>query len=205
MLPLVEDVLYEKCLSLLRLLEPQLEAGLPRSVLHSHIQRLGDKVAELTSDLQVSQQEMDECLLEKKTIYNQLHGLLGQIVDILQTLVTKYYCGSIASANATVVRNLSVEVDCLLAYTQCKTLEIEVATYTGDGVQALKKIRNKLLAKIKELEKENLDLRSRLEQYEKCGPELTDIVVEFSKVQKETEMRKWALGELSQSQKKSGE
>ena len=66
-------------------------------------------------------------------------------------------------------------------------------------------MRNKLTSKIKDLEKENIDLRSRLEQYEKCGPELTDIVAEFSKVQKETEMRKWALGELSQSQKKSGE
>merc|ERR1712038_1788463 len=125
---------------------------------------------------------MDECLQEKKTIYNQLHGLLGQIVDILQTLVTKYYCGSIASSNATVVRNLSVEVECLLAYTQSKALEIEVQTYTGDTVLALRKVRNKLTSKIKDLEKENIDLRSRLEQYEKCGPELTDIVAEFTKV-----------------------
>ena len=60
-------------------------------------------------------------------------------------------------------------------------------------------MRNKLTSKIKDLEKENIDLRSRLEQYEKCGPELTDIVSEFSKVQKETEVRKWALEELSQN------
>ena len=36
------------------------------------------------------------------------------------------FCGAIASSNATVVRNLSVEVECLLAYTQSKALEIEV-------------------------------------------------------------------------------
>lgn len=198
LLPLVEDVLYEKCLSLLRLLEPDLDTSQPRSVLHSHIQRLGDKVADLIEDLQINQQEIDQCLQEKKKIYGQLHGLLGQIVDILENLITKYYCGSIASANANMVRNLSVEVECVLAYAQSKALEIEVATYTGDGVLALRKIRNKLTAKIKELEKENLDLRSRLQQYEMCGPELTDIVSQFSKVQKETEMRKWALEELNQ-------
>lgn len=198
LLPLVEDVLYEKCLSLLRLLEPDLDTSLPRSVLHSYIQRLGDKVADLIADLQVTQQEIDDCLQEKKKIYDQIHNLLAQIVDILEDLITKYYCGSIASANATVVKNLSVEVECVLAYTQSKTQEIEVATYTGDGVLALRKIRNKLTAKIKELEKENLGLRSRLQQYEMCGPELTDIVREFSKVQKETEVRKWAIEELNQ-------
>jgi len=198
LLPLVEDLLYEKCLSLLRLLEPHLDHSLPRSVLHSHLQRLGDKVADLRGDLEVSQQEMEQCLEEKKKIYEQLQSLLGQIVDIFQTLITKFYCGSISSANATDVRNLSVEVECLLEYTQSKTLEIEVATYTGDAVLALRKIRNKLTAKIKDLEKENIDLRSLLEQYEKCGPELTAIVAEFSKVQKETEVRKWALEELSQ-------
>ena len=71
-------------------------------------------------------------------------------------------------------------------------------TYTGDSVLALRKVRNKLTSKIKDLEKENIDLRSRLEQYEKCGPELTDIVAEFTKVQKETEVRKWAVDELNQ-------
>ena len=125
-LPLLEDVLYEKCLSLLRLVEPDLDTNLPRSVLHSHIQRLGDKVTDLITDIQVNQQEIEECRLEKKKIYDQLLALLGQIVEILEVLITKYYCGSIASSNATVVRNLSVEVECLLAFTQSKALEIEV-------------------------------------------------------------------------------
>jgi len=198
-LPLLEDVLYDKCFPLLRLLEHDLDTSLPRSVLHSQIQRLGDKVADLISDIQMNQQqEIDECRMEKKKIYNQLLALLGQIVDILETLINKYYCGSIASSNATVVKNLSVEVECLLSYTQTKALEIEVQTYTGDSVLALRKVKNKLTSKIKDFDKENIDLRSRLEQYEKCGPELTDIVAEFSKVQKETEVRKWALEELSQ-------
>ena len=83
-------------------------------------------------------------------------------------------------------------------YTLSKNLKIEVATYTGDAVLALRKIRTKLTAKIKDLEKENIELRSRLEQYEKCGPELSAIVAEFSKVQNETEVKKWALEELSQ-------
>ena len=72
-------------------------------------------------------------------------------------------------------------------------------TYTGDSVLAVRKVKNKLTSKIKDFDQENIDLRSRLEQYEKCGPELTDIVAEFSKVQKETEVRKWALEELSQN------
>ena len=84
-------------------------------------------MADLISDIQMNQQqEIDECRMEKKKIYNQHLALLGQIVDILETLITKYYCGSIASSNATVVRNLSVEVECLLSYTQTKALEIEV-------------------------------------------------------------------------------
>ena len=84
-------------------------------------------MADLISDIQMNQQqEIDECRMEKKKIYNQLLALLGQIVDILETLINKYYCGSIASSNATVVKNLSVEVECLLSYTQTKALEIEV-------------------------------------------------------------------------------
>ena len=135
-LPLLEDVLYEKCLSLLRLLEPDLDtASLPRSLLHSHIQRLGDKVADLINDIQMNQsEEIEECRLEKKKIYDQLLALLGQIVEILEGLITKYYCGSIASSNATVVRNLSVEVECLLAYTQSKALEIEVQVGDSSSV-----------------------------------------------------------------------
>jgi len=197
-LPLLEDVLYEKCVSLLRLLEPELDTNLPRSVLHSHILRLGDKVSDLLTDIQMNQQEIEECRLEKKKIYDQLVALLGQIVGILESLITKYYCGSIASSNATVVKNLSVEVECLLAYTQSKTLEIEVQTYTGDSVLALRKVRNKLTSRMKDLEKENIHLRSQLEQYERCGPELTDIAKDYSKVQKEIEVRKWAVNELSQ-------
>ena len=107
-------------------MEPALDTSLPRSVLHSHIQRLGDKVTDLITEIQMNQQEIDECRLEKKKIYDQLLALLGQIVQILEVLITKYYCGSIASSNATVVRNLSVEVECLLAFTQSKALEIEV-------------------------------------------------------------------------------
>ena len=53
-------------------------------------------------------------------------------------------------------------------------------------------------SRMKDLEKENLNLRSQLEQYERCGPELTDIAKDYSKVQKEIEVRKWAVNELSQ-------
>ena len=83
-------------------------------------------MADLITDIKMNQQEIEECRLEKNKIYDQLLDLLGQIVEILQTLITKYYCGSIASSNATVVRNLSVEVECMLAFTRSKALEIEV-------------------------------------------------------------------------------
>ena len=59
-------------------------------------------------------------------------------------------------------------------------------------------MRNKLTSRMKDLEKENIHLRSQLEQYERCGPELTDIAKDYSKVQKEIEVRKWAVNELSQ-------
>ena len=58
-------------------------------------------------------------------------------------------------------------------------------------------MRNKLSSRMKDLEKENLNLRSQLEQYERCGPELTDLAVQYSKLQKEIEVRKWAREELS--------
>lgn len=55
-----------------------------------------------------------------------------------------------------------------------------------------------MTSRMKDLEKENIHLRSQLEQYERCGPELTDIAKDYSKVQKEIEVRKWAVNELSQ-------
>ena len=54
-----------------------------------------------------------------------------------------------------------------------------------------------MTSKMKDLEKENIDLRSQLEQYKRCGPELTDIAAQYSKLQKEIEVRKWAIKELN--------
>ena len=59
LLPLIEDVLFNKCVSLLCLLEPETDPHLSRSILHPQIQRLSDKV----SDLVISHQLYHQVIL----------------------------------------------------------------------------------------------------------------------------------------------
>ncbi len=55
LLPLVEDVLYDKCLALLSIMEPGLDTGVARRVLHTQIVRLGDRVTELVTSMEKSE------------------------------------------------------------------------------------------------------------------------------------------------------
>ena len=55
---------------------------------------------------------------------------------------------------------------------------------------------NKLSGQIKEVQSELLNLKSTLEQYNQCGPEFSELVREYARLQKEIEGKKWALSEL---------
>ena len=97
------------------------------------------------------------------------------------------------------IKNLSVEIDGLLVKIRNIILEVEISLYKRDSVLALKKVKNKVQSRINQTESQILDTRTKLEQYQKCGPELSNIVVEFAKLQKNIETKKWALAELHRS------
>merc|ERR1719412_1198899 len=81
LLPLVEDLLFFKCLSLLKLLEPQLETDKPRVILHPCIMRLADKVAELVNTNQFNDQELSEMGEEWRKSFQDQASVLERIVN----------------------------------------------------------------------------------------------------------------------------
>jgi len=201
LLPLVEDILFSKCLSLLCLIEPDIDPSQPRSVLHPRIMRLADKVADIVTNVNMTKQEILETSDEWRQSFQQQVLVLTKVTDNLEILIKDYFCGSFARNNSEVVKNLSVEIDSLMVKVRNMILDVDNNMYTGDSVQALKKIRNRLTSQIKDVESEILSVRTRLEQYQKCGPELSEIVTRYANIQKEIETKKWAFAELQQNQK----
>ena len=196
LLPLVEDVLFTKCLSLLKLLEPDVDTTLSRSVLHPRIMRLSDKVSDLVTSNMLNTQDLAQACDEWNKSFQQQCSVLHKIIENMEKLIVDYFCGSFSKNNADKVKNLSVEIDSFLVKVKTMILEVENNLYTGDSVMALRKIKTKLTGQIKEMEREMINTKTRLEQYQKCGPELSDVVTQYAKLQKEIEMKKWALAEL---------
>lgn len=196
LLPLVEDLLFSKCLSLLVLLEPELETDKPRVILHPCVMRLADKVAELVNTNQFNDQELSEMGEEWRKSFQDQASVLERIVNNVEVLIKQYFCGSFTANNVDIVKNFSVEIESLMMKVRNMTLDVENNLYTGDNVQALKKIRNTMVKQSKELESKISSTRTLLDQYQKCGPEMSDIVNEVARVQKEIETKKWALAQF---------
>ena len=144
-------------------------------------------------------QELLESQEEWRKSFQQQVSVLTQISENMENLIRNYFCGSFASHSADVIKNLSVEIDGLLVKIRNIILEVEISLYKRDSVLALKKVKNKVQSRINQTESQILDTRTKLEQYQKCGPELSNIVVEFAKLQKNIETKKWALAELHRS------
>jgi len=195
-LPLVEDVLFDKCLSVLCLVDPDVDPSASRRSLHPQIVRLADRVSDLVCTVERSGKEMVDFCTEWNTCYQQQCQVAQQIVEKLTVLIKSYYCGSKAKSNLILVKYLSAKSEALVLKLRCLELEVLNATYTRESVVALRKIRNRLTEQSKESQSELLNLRSTLDQYHQCGPEFSDLVREYARLQKDIEGKKWALNEL---------
>eukprot|EP00092_Neocalanus_flemingeri_P010630 GFUD01011452.1.p1 GENE.GFUD01011452.1~~GFUD01011452.1.p1 ORF type:complete len:359 (-),score=65.71 GFUD01011452.1:202-1278(-) len=195
-LPLVEDVLFDKCLSVLCLLDPDVDPSATRRSLHPQIVRLADRVSDLVSTVDRSEKELAEFCTEWNASYQHQCLVTQQLVDKLAILIKTHFCGSKAKHNKILVKYLSAKSEALVLKLRCTELEILNATYTRSSVAALRKIRNRLTEQMKEAQSELLNLKTTLEQYHQCGPEFSDLVREYARLQKEIEGKKWALSEL---------
>jgi len=195
-LPLIEDILFEKCLSVLCLLDHDVDPSASRRSLHPQIVRLADRISDLVLTMDRSEKEKAELCNEWNTCYQQQCHVTNQIVEKLTILIKNHFCGSKAKVNLTLVKYMSAKCEALVLKLKCLELEILNATYTRESVAALRKIRSRLSEQTKEVQSELLNLKSTLEQYNQCGPEFGDIVREYARLQKEIEGKKWALSEL---------
>jgi len=200
-LPLLEDILFDKCLSVLGLVDQDVDPSASRRSLHPQIVRLADRVSDLVSTVDRSEKELAEFWTEWNASYQQQCLVTQQIVEKLTILIKTHFCGSKAKYNSTLVKYLSAKSEALVLKLRCLELEILNATYTKDSVTALRKIRNRLTEQLKEAQSELLNLKTTLDQYHQCGPEFGDLVREYARLQKEIEGKKWALNELRGSSK----
>merc|ERR1712226_178792 len=91
---------------------------------------------------------------------------------------------------------LGAKAEALVLKLKCLELEILNATYTNDSVAAIRIIRSRLTKLLEESEEELVTLRSTLSQYQAAGPDFAPIVLEYARLQKEIEGKRWALNEL---------
>jgi len=195
---LVEEELQARLLSLLHLLRPS-SHQLNRRQAHPHLLRLGDMVRELQESVAAQEKEEKKLLKEVEEGREARQQLITQVVDLLETLVKRHCLGSTAEHTATTVTYLKAKTEALALKLRCLELEVLNATYTKDSVAALRKVREKLCSRLQEREQELSNLRSSLNQYQAAGPDFAPIVLEFARLQKEIEGKKWALSELGRA------
>merc|ERR1712029_977774 len=105
-------------------------------------------------------------------------------MENLEKLIQDFYSGSFSHYNSEVVKNLSVEIDSLLVKLKNMILDVDNNLYTGDSVQALKKIRNRLSSKIRDLESETLTPKpgwSNTNNVDQNSAKLFQVMLEFKK------------------------
>jgi len=192
---LVEEEIQSRLLPLLHLLLPS-SHQLNRRQAHPHLLRLGDMVRELQESVEIQEKEEKKALKEVEQGREARQQLITQVVAHLETLVKKHCLGCTAEHTSTTVNYLKAKTEALALKLRCLELEVLNATYTKDSVAALRKVRERLCLRLEEREQELFNLRSSLKQYQAAGPDFAPIVVEFARLQKEIEGKRWALAEL---------
>jgi len=196
-LPLIEEVLHEKCVAILQLLDPSTEQVASQRAVYPQLLRMGERVGELVS--QIERDHAEElrlaCLLGEG--YQKKLCLVQQVVAKLDSLVTDHYMGSSVTHTKVLITYLGAKAEALVLKLKCLEFEILNATYTKDSVAAVRIIRSRLTRMLEDLEEELVTLRSTLSQYQAAGPDFSVIVMEYARLQKEIEGKRWALNELN--------
>ena len=144
----------------------------------------------------------------------QQRAAVGRLVAAATQLANTHYTGSRAQHSAALVRKLASSVEAILLKLEVTRLEIlqvntELivlylaatmclqATYPRDTVSALTALRARLEKEMRVAKEELGRVRASLAQYQRCGPEMTDLVKQFTQLQLQLEGKQWALRELT--------
>ena len=196
LLPHLEDELYDKCLSVLCLVDPEVDPSSSRRTLHPQIIRLSDKISDLVlKQDSLKKEKMELCSTWNKSFQTQCQ-VSGQVGEKLSTLVNTHICSTKAKNNLITVKYLCAKCEALGLKLKCIESEILNATYTRESITALKKIRARLLEITEDTQNKISKVKTTLDQYYQCGPEFSELVKEYARLQKEIEGKNWALSEL---------
>jgi len=202
-LPMLEDVLYEKCVSILKLLDDDdiVDCDSTRRQLHPHIIRLSERVAHLVDGVKEAEEEERKKAEEWQQGHHKQLDILTQIVGQLEVLVKTHYIETKSKSDLSLAKYLSTKCQTLALKVKLLDSEILCATYTKDSVKALAQIKARLDEKIAAAKKELANFNTMLQQYQAAGPEFSQLVLEFSRIQNDIEGKKWALQELTDANK----
>jgi len=194
--PLVEDHLFTKCESILQLVDDDDVGGESRRALHPRILRLSDKVMDLTNKVIRDEEEVAEVNRKWEMASRDQVELMGHLLNKLDLLVNTHYAEIKNRSNTTLVKYLSAKTDALLLKLKCLELEVLNATYTKDSVAAIRKVAKRQEERIAITKLQIERLKDSLVQYKAAGPEFNQVVLEYARLQKEIEGKRWALNEL---------
>lgn len=194
---LIEEVLFAMCSRLLLMVCPDTESGSRKSILHPHILRLPDKVIDLVEGNKRSAAELREVGGMWEAACMQHVEVAQQTVQHLEQLICQFYTGSKLEANSISIQYLLAKCDTVVVKLKCLELDIVNSTYTRDTIRAIRVVRDRVRDQIAASRAALIALEISLHQYRAAGPEFSDIVKEYARVQKEKEGKVWALKELT--------
>lgn len=198
-LPLLEDTMFNKCLSILRLIDQDVEGDVGRHQIHAKIIRLSELVNSLVESVEEKADEEREKSEMWESAYFKQIELLVNMIEKLDRLVNAHYIGSKSKSDLILSQYLSVKCRTLVLKMSCLELEILCSTYSKESVVALRLTRTRLTEKITKTRQLLSRLQSTVQQYQAAGPAFNELVVEYSRLQKDIEGKRWALQELTTS------
>jgi len=193
----IEERLFDETKSLYLVLSQNHEPESRRNLLHPHLVRLHDKIADLVTSHQQNEAELRSINSTLSQAISKQRIVLAEMSEKLDILINKYYAGT--KLEATSVQVQYTRAKCENIRLKLKNLEFEItnATYTKDAVKAIKVVKSEVSAKLERAQSELSALENTISQYREVGTEFSDIVIEYSNILKQIQDKKWALQELS--------
>jgi len=160
----IEERLYEETKSLYQIVHCDQPQELSRSLLHPHLIRLHEKIADIDDNVEEMRREMKILNGTFTQTLSKHMSVLAAIEDKLREIVDKHYTGSKLDYTSVHIQYLRAKVDTV--HLKCKKVETEIklATYSKEALKAIKIVSENLKERIRVKESELTSLQNTILQ-----------------------------------------
>ncbi|KAM9827349.1 HAUS augmin-like complex subunit 4 [Neosynchiropus ocellatus] len=191
----LEKHLKKKCLTLLCYHQPECE-GDSEGVKISRVPHLS---AQLEKDKKKAETLTETCQHTRVLLQRQMHLYLSELLkctQILQDLILDHRLKIQTDLEKKKLEYLEGKCELVLQKITSEMVEVQLETYSSDTISAHRKIRGQLESELKSYQEEKQSVEQKLASFEILGKEFEALAEEYYRLQREIEMKKWALKEL---------